>query len=102
MVVSIFIYWEAKGKEKIYKYNYEATKLAIKRAFSREPSVGEVLERKMRRSILPIIFFYSFFQFLIIQRSASFQNILCQQFSDTKYNYCVTYLRILDLPRIIK
>ncbi len=45
MVVSIFIYWEAKGKEKIYKYNYEATKLAIKRAFSREPSVGEVLGR---------------------------------------------------------
>ncbi len=46
IVVSVFIHWEAKDKEKIYKYNYEATKLAIKRAFSGEPSIDEVLEKK--------------------------------------------------------
>ena len=46
IVVSVFIHWKAKDKKKIYQYNYEATKLAIKRAFAKEPSVDEVLERR--------------------------------------------------------
>ncbi|KAB2943453.1 MAG: formaldehyde-activating enzyme [Candidatus Methanoperedens sp.] len=46
IIVSVFIHWEAKDKQKIYDYNYEATKLAIKRAIASEPSVGEALARK--------------------------------------------------------
>ena len=46
IIVSVFIHWNAKDKKKIYEYNYEATKLAIKRAMVREPSVDEALARK--------------------------------------------------------
>jgi 5,6,7,8-tetrahydromethanopterin hydro-lyase len=46
LIVSVFIHWEAKDKQKIYDYNYEATKLAIERAVRREPAVEEVLKRK--------------------------------------------------------
>ncbi|MCW3991381.1 MAG: formaldehyde-activating enzyme [Candidatus Bathyarchaeota archaeon] len=46
IIVSIFIEWDAEDKKKIYDYNYEATKLAIKRAFKKEPNVDEVLEKK--------------------------------------------------------
>ncbi len=46
LIVSVFIHWEAKDKQKIYDYNYEATKLAIMRAIKREPSVEEALARK--------------------------------------------------------
>jgi len=46
IIVSVFIHWEAKDKQKIYDYNYEATKLAIKRAMQGEPTVGEALARK--------------------------------------------------------
>jgi len=48
IIVSVFIHWEAKDKQKIYDYNYEATKLAIKRAIASEPSVGEALARKYK------------------------------------------------------
>ncbi len=46
LIVSVFIHWDATDKQKIYDYNYEATKLAIKRAINREPSVNEALSRK--------------------------------------------------------
>ena len=46
IICSVFIHPKAKDKDKIYQYNYEATKLAIKRAMSAEPRVEEVLERK--------------------------------------------------------
>ncbi len=46
IIVSVFIHWDAKDKQKIYDYNYEATKLAIERAMKREPSVDEALARK--------------------------------------------------------
>ncbi len=46
IIVSVFIHWAAADKQKIYDYNYEATKLAIKRAMTGEPSVGEALARK--------------------------------------------------------
>jgi 5,6,7,8-tetrahydromethanopterin hydro-lyase len=46
IIVSVFIHWEAADKQKIYDYNYEATKLAIKRAMQGEPTVGEALARK--------------------------------------------------------
>lgn len=46
IIVSVFIHWQAADKQKIYDYNYEATKLAIKRAMAGEPTVGEALARK--------------------------------------------------------
>lgn len=46
IVVGVFIHWEAKDNDKIYKYNYEATKLAIKRAMRGEPKVEDVVAKK--------------------------------------------------------
>ncbi len=46
ILVGVFIHWEAKDDTKIQKFNYEATKLAIKRAVAGEPKVAEVLKRK--------------------------------------------------------
>jgi 5,6,7,8-tetrahydromethanopterin hydro-lyase len=46
IIVSVFIEWDAEDKKKIYDYNYEATKLAISRAFKREPNVDDVLAKK--------------------------------------------------------
>jgi 5,6,7,8-tetrahydromethanopterin hydro-lyase len=46
IIVSVFIEWDAEDKKKIYDYNYEATKLAIKRAMNNEPKVDEVLALK--------------------------------------------------------
>src|SRR5262245_50311522 len=46
LVVGVFIHWEAKDNDKIYKNNYEATKLAIQRAMRSEPKIEEVLARK--------------------------------------------------------
>jgi len=50
IIVSIFIANDAKDKDKIYKYNYEATKLAISRAMKKEPSVDYVLKEKDKSS----------------------------------------------------
>jgi 5,6,7,8-tetrahydromethanopterin hydro-lyase len=46
VLVGVFIHWEAKDDAKIQKFNYEATKLAIKRAIAGEPKVEEVLAKK--------------------------------------------------------
>lgn len=46
VVVGVFIHWEAADDNKIYKYNYEATKEAIARAMKGEPSVGEITAQK--------------------------------------------------------
>ena len=46
IIVSVFIEWDAEDKKKIYDYNYEATKLAIKRAFNKEPKVADVIAKK--------------------------------------------------------
>jgi 5,6,7,8-tetrahydromethanopterin hydro-lyase len=45
-VVGVFIHWEAKDNDKIYQYNYEATKLAIQRAMRGEPKIDEILSKK--------------------------------------------------------
>ena len=44
--VGVFIHWQAEDDAKIQDYNYEATKLSIKRAVAREPKVAEVLAKK--------------------------------------------------------
>ena len=43
--VGVFIHWEADDDRKIQDYNYEATKLALKRAVAGEPTVDEVLDK---------------------------------------------------------
>ena len=43
--VGVFIHWLAEDDNKIQDYNYEATKLAIKRAVAGEPKVQEVLAK---------------------------------------------------------
>jgi 5,6,7,8-tetrahydromethanopterin hydro-lyase len=46
IVCGVFIHWEAKDDNKIYQYNYEATKLSIQRAMKGEPKIDEVLAKK--------------------------------------------------------
>jgi 5,6,7,8-tetrahydromethanopterin hydro-lyase len=46
IIVSVFIEWDAKDKKKVHDWNYEATKLAIKRAILQEPGVDAVLSQK--------------------------------------------------------
>ncbi|MCZ6718295.1 MAG: formaldehyde-activating enzyme [Gammaproteobacteria bacterium] len=44
--VGVFIHWLAEDNTKIQDYNYEATKLSIKRAVAREPKASEVVKKK--------------------------------------------------------
>ncbi len=44
--VGVFIHWEADDDAKIQDFNYEATKLSIKRAVSNEPKAAEVLSKR--------------------------------------------------------
>ncbi len=46
IIVSVFIEWDAKDKDRVYEYNYEATKLALKRAVEGLPTVEEALSKK--------------------------------------------------------
>jgi 5,6,7,8-tetrahydromethanopterin hydro-lyase len=43
VLVGVFIHWEAKDDQKIYDYNYQATKESIARALASKPSVDEVI-----------------------------------------------------------
>lgn len=57
IIASVFIHPAARDYEKIYRYNYGATKLAINRAFSSFPDLDTVLYEK-DRSVNPIMGFY--------------------------------------------
>ena len=46
IVCGVFIHWEAADDNKIYQYNYEATKKAIQRAMKGEPKIDEILAKK--------------------------------------------------------
>ncbi len=46
IVCGVFIHWEASDNQKIFQYNYEATKLAIQRALSGKPTIDEILAQK--------------------------------------------------------
>ncbi|MBN2243342.1 MAG: formaldehyde-activating enzyme [Acidobacteria bacterium] len=46
ILVGVFIHWEAKDDTKIQDFNYEATKLSIKRAVAGEPKASEVVAKK--------------------------------------------------------
>jgi 5,6,7,8-tetrahydromethanopterin hydro-lyase len=43
ILVGVFIHWEASDDQKIYDYNYEATKQSIARALGKKPTVDEVV-----------------------------------------------------------
>ena len=49
IVCGVFIHWEAADDAKIYKYNYEATKQAIKSAMSNSPKIDEIISKKESR-----------------------------------------------------
>ncbi|MBI4512480.1 MAG: formaldehyde-activating enzyme [Gemmatimonadetes bacterium] len=46
ILAGVFIHWEAANDQKIFDYNYQATKESIKRALRNEPSVDSVLSKK--------------------------------------------------------
>lgn len=46
IVCGVFIHWEAADDKKIFEYNYEATKLAIKNAMQNKPSADEMIAGK--------------------------------------------------------
>src|SRR5882757_497501 len=46
IVCGVFIHWDAKDDAKIYEYNYEATKMAIKSAMTGEPSLAHITANK--------------------------------------------------------
>jgi 5,6,7,8-tetrahydromethanopterin hydro-lyase len=46
IVAGVFIHPHAKDNDKIYKYNYDATKLSIQRAMKNEPKIDEILAKK--------------------------------------------------------
>ncbi len=48
VIVSVFIHPEAKDKDKVYHYNYGATKLALQRAMDNFPDVDTLLYEKDR------------------------------------------------------
>jgi len=45
-ICGVFIHPDAKDDKKIYQFNYEATKLSIKRAVNMEPKIDEILAKK--------------------------------------------------------
>ena len=46
IVCGVFIHWDAADDTKIYQYNYEATKLAIKCAMTGEPKIADITAKK--------------------------------------------------------
>jgi 5,6,7,8-tetrahydromethanopterin hydro-lyase len=44
IICGVFIHWDAKDDKKIFDYNYQATKEAIARALSNEPSAATVID----------------------------------------------------------
>ena len=46
IVCGVFIHWDAKDDNKIYQYNYEATKLSIQRAMKGLPTTAEIAAQK--------------------------------------------------------
>ena len=46
IVCGVFIHPKAKDNVKIYDFNYEATKMAIKNAMKGEPKIDEILSKK--------------------------------------------------------
>jgi 5,6,7,8-tetrahydromethanopterin hydro-lyase len=43
LIVGVFIHWDAEDTQKIFDYNYQATRESIQRALANKPSVDEVI-----------------------------------------------------------
>src|SRR4029450_7972748 len=43
VLVGVFIHWEASDDQKLYDFNYQATKESIARALGKKPTVDEVV-----------------------------------------------------------
>jgi 5,6,7,8-tetrahydromethanopterin hydro-lyase len=48
--VGVFIHWQAEDDKKIQQFNHEATKLALKRAVTGEPTAHQALEQYEKAS----------------------------------------------------
>jgi 5,6,7,8-tetrahydromethanopterin hydro-lyase len=46
IIVTAFIHWEAKTRQKVYDNNYAATILAIERAFNGEPGIDDIIGKR--------------------------------------------------------
>ena len=46
IVCGVFIHWQAQDDAKIYQFNYEATKMAIKNAMTGEPKLADITAQK--------------------------------------------------------
>ena len=46
IVCGVFIHWAAADDNKIFQYNYEATKAAIKSAMTGEPKIADITAKK--------------------------------------------------------
>ncbi|APA87642.1 formaldehyde-activating enzyme [Paraburkholderia sprentiae WSM5005] len=46
LCVGVFIHWQAEDDKKIQQFNYQATREAIKRAVSGDPSAADVVAKK--------------------------------------------------------
>jgi 5,6,7,8-tetrahydromethanopterin hydro-lyase len=46
IVCGVFIHWDAADDNKIFQYNYDATKMAIKNAMTGEPKVADITAKK--------------------------------------------------------
>jgi 5,6,7,8-tetrahydromethanopterin hydro-lyase len=42
-VCGVFIHWQAADDKKIYDYNYQATKMAVKNAITGKPTADEMI-----------------------------------------------------------
>lgn len=49
IVCGVFIHWEASDNAKIYKYNYDATMMAIKNAMTGKPTADEMIAGKEQK-----------------------------------------------------
>ncbi len=45
ILVGVFIHWQAEDDQKIYDYNYQATKESIARALSGQPKAADVVQQ---------------------------------------------------------
>jgi 5,6,7,8-tetrahydromethanopterin hydro-lyase len=43
VMVGVFIHWEAKDDQKIFDFNYQATKESIQRALAKKPTAADVI-----------------------------------------------------------
>jgi len=49
IVCGVFIHWAAEDDKKIYQYNYNATKQAIKNAMTGSPKMDDIIAKKETR-----------------------------------------------------